>query len=262
MSAMRQERSAQALVRPLFERWQQDGDARAREQLIETFLPLARNLARRYIGANEPIDDLVQVASLGLVKAIDRFDTSRGIAFASFAVPTILGELRRYFRDTGWAVHVPRRAQEKGMLAEKTSRKLSAETGHTPSVRELAQYLEWDVSETLDALEAAAAHHAASLDAPSRRDDDEDWSLVDSLGANDERLELAEAWASIESVARDLSERELQVLRLRFNDDLTQSEIGAQVGVSQMQVSRILRSTLARLHELINATQAAPEAVG
>ncbi|MDQ6606108.1 MAG: SigB/SigF/SigG family RNA polymerase sigma factor [Actinomycetota bacterium] len=254
---------AQAQVTALFERWQQDRDHRAREQLTEMFLPLARNLARRYIGAQEPIDDLVQVASLGLVKAIDRFDTSRGIAFSSYAVPTILGELRRYFRDTGWAVHVPRGAQERALVAEKTLRKLSTEAGHTPSVRDLAQYLEWEVSDVLDALEAGAAHHATSLDAPSRSNDDEDWSLVDSLGADDERLELVEARVSVEAVARDLPERERHVLRLRFIDDLTQSQIGAEIGVSQMQVSRILRSALTRLHDLTAQPEAAtPAAVG
>jgi RNA polymerase sigma-B factor len=250
MSSLRHERPAQAQVTSLFERWQQDRDHHAREQLTEMFLPLARSLARRYMGAQEPIDDLIQVASLGLVKAIDRFDTSRGIAFSSYAVPTILGELRRYFRDTGWAVHVPRGAQERALLAEKTLRRLSTEAGHTPSVRELAEYLEWEVSDVLDALEAGAAHHATSLDAPSRNQDDEDWSLVDSLGATDERLELVEARVSVEAVARDLPERDRKVLRLRFIDDLTQSQIGAEIGVSQMQVSRILRSALARLHEL------------
>ncbi len=254
MSSLRRELPARATgpteLTLLFERWQQDGDQRAREQLTEMFLPLARNLARRYMGAQEPVDDLVQVASLGLVKAIDRYDTSRGIAFSSYAVPTILGELRRYFRDTGWAVHVPRGAQERALSAEKTLRRLTTEMGRTPSVRELAEYLEWDVSDALDAIEAAAAHHASSLDAPTRGEDEEGWSLADSLGADDERLELVEARVSVEAVARDLPERERQVLRLRFSDDLTQSQIGAKIGVSQMQVSRILRSALARLHEL------------
>jgi RNA polymerase sigma-B factor len=239
----------------LFERWQRDGDRRAREQLTEMFLPLARNLARRYVGAQEPIDDLVQVASLGLVKAIDRYDASRGIAFSSYAVPTILGELRRYFRDTGWAVHVPRGAQERALLAEKALRTLTSESGHTPSVRELAQYLEWNVSEALDALEAAAAHHASSLDAPTRGQDEEDGLLVETLGAPDERLDLVEARVSVEAVAHDLSERDRQVLRLRFIGDLTQSQIGAEIGVSQMQVSRILRSALARLHELTDGSE-------
>src|SRR5579871_2299660 len=140
----------------LFVQWQRHGDRRAREELIERFLPLARKLARRYAGPREPFEDLMQVASLGLVKAVDRFDTSRGTAFSSFAVPTILGELKRYFRDLGWSVHVPRGAQQQ----------LTAKTGRPPSVPDLAAYLELSIEDVLDALETAGAHHCVSLDTP------------------------------------------------------------------------------------------------
>src|SRR5205807_8808921 len=150
----------------LFVRWQQHGDQRAREELVERFLPLARNLARRYAGAREPFDDLLQVASLGLVKAIDRFDVNRGAAFSSFAVPTILGELKRYFRDLGWSVHVPRGAQEQALRVQEAQERLTSKTGRPPTVHELAEYLELEVEDVLDALETAAAHHSASLDAP------------------------------------------------------------------------------------------------
>src|SRR5438874_8621120 len=136
----------------LFTRWQKSRDQRAREELVNRFLPLARNLARRYSGAREPFDDLMQVASLGLVKAIDRFDPERGTAFSSFAVPTILGELKRYFRDLGWAVHVPRGAQEQALKVEEAQQLLTARTGRPPSVPDLAEYLELSIEEVLDAL--------------------------------------------------------------------------------------------------------------
>src|SRR3989440_255123 len=146
----------------LFVRWQKSGDQRAREELVNRFLPLARNLARRYAGAREPFDDLLQVASLGLVKAIDRFDVERGAAFSSFAVPTILGELKRYFRDLGWSVHVPRGAQERALKVEEAEQKLTTQHGRPPTVPELAEYLELSLEDVLDALETAGAHHALS----------------------------------------------------------------------------------------------------
>src|ERR1700756_1199625 len=145
----------QAENNELFMRWHEHGDARAREELVERFLPLARNLARRYAGAREPFDDLLQVASLGLVKAIDRFDINRGAAFSSFAVPTILGELKRYFRDLGWSVHVPRGAQEQALKVEEAQQTLTTKTGRPPTVQELAEYLEMSIEDVLDALETA-----------------------------------------------------------------------------------------------------------
>src|SRR5437764_3125519 len=148
----------------LFVRWQKDGDQRAREELVDRFLPLARKLARRYAGAREPFEDLMQVASLGLVKAVDRFDAERGTAFSSFAVPTILGELKRYFRDLGWSVHVPRGAQEMALKVEEAQQRLTTRTGRPPSVNELAEFLEMSIEDVLDALETAGAHHSASLD--------------------------------------------------------------------------------------------------
>src|SRR5438270_1697226 len=152
--------------RELLLRWQKSGDRRAREELVSRVWPLARNLARRYAGAREPFDDLLQVASLGLVKAIDRFDVERGAAFSSFAVPTILGELKRYFRDLGWSVHVPRGAQEQALKVEEAQQEMAAKTGRPPSVQELAEYLELPMDDVLDALETASAHHATSLDTP------------------------------------------------------------------------------------------------
>ena len=177
----------------LFVRWQQHGDRSARDELVTRFLPLARKLARRYAGAREPFEDLLQVASLGLVKAVDRFDAERGTAFSSFAVPTILGELKRYFRDLGWSVHVPRGAQEQALKVEEAQQTLTTKTGRPPSVPELAEYLEMSIEDVLDALETAGAHHSTSLDAPREDADGESGSLVDAFGQEDERFELVDA---------------------------------------------------------------------
>lgn len=234
----------------LFVRWQCHGDQRAREELVQRFLPLARKLARRYSGAREPFDDLLQVASLGLVKAIDRFDTTRGTAFSSFAVPTILGELKRYFRDLGWAVHVPRGAQELALKVEEAQQRLTAKTGRPPSVPDLAEYLELGIEDVLDALETAGAHHCVSLDTPREDAEGESGTLVDAFGEPDARFELVDSTVSIAAAAKHLSARERRVLELRFVEDLTQTQIADVIGVSQMQVSRILRRALSQLREL------------
>ncbi len=234
----------------LFARWQRDREAAARNALVERFLPLARKLARRYAGAREPFEDLLQVASFGLLKAIDRFDADRGIAFSSFAVPTILGELKRYFRDLGWSAHVPRGAQELALKVQEAAERLTTRHGRSPSVNELAEYTELSIEQVTDALEAAAAHHSTSLDTP--RDDGEGQSgtLADSFGGEDERFDVIESSVTISAAARQLSERERRVLLLRFFEDRTQTEIAEDIGVSQMQVSRILRRAVARLGEL------------
>jgi len=234
----------------LFYRWQKLHDRTARDELVERFLPLARKLARRYNVGHEPFDDLLQVASLGLVKAVDRFDCSRGNAFSSFAVPTILGELKRYFRDHGWAVHVPRGAQERAVKVEDAQQQLSVKSGRAPTVPELAEYLELSIEEVLESLETARAHHATSLDAPHDDGEGESAKLVDTFGEDDPHLGIADARITVRVAASQLSRRERQVLALRFVDDLTQTQIAEQIGVSQMQVSRILRRSIARLTEL------------
>jgi len=234
----------------LFVRWQKQRDERAREELVGRFLPLARNLARRYAGAREPFEDLMQVASLGLVKAVDRFDVARGVAFSSFAVPTILGELKRYFRDLGWSVHVPRGAQEQALKVEEAQQKLTSRSGRPPSVQQLAEYLEISIEDVLDALETANAHHSASLDAPRDDGEGESGTLADAFGQDDGRFELVEASVTISAAAKQLSARERRVLALRFISDMTQTQIASKIGVSQMQVSRILRRALGRLREL------------
>ena len=231
----------------LFERWQCDRDPRAREQLVERFLPLARKLARRFQGAQEPLEDLVQVASLALVKAIDRFEPRRGVTFQSFAVPTILGELKRYFRDTGWSVHVPRAAQERAVKVEQTRRKLAAETGREPTFNDLAEYLELSIEDVIEAVEVSSAHHAVSLETPRDDGDDQAGTLGDSIGEIDEHYALVDTGVCIEQAAKHLPERDRLALALRFVSDRTQTEIADEMGVSQMQVSRILRGALATL---------------
>jgi RNA polymerase sigma-B factor len=236
----------------LFARWQVGADERARDELVKRFLPLARKLARRYMGAGEPLDDLVQVASLALVKAIDRFDFRRGTAFSSFAVPTIAGELKRYFRDTGWSAHVPRGAQERALRVEDVLRTLTGRVGRSPTVDELALYMELSVEEVIESLEASAAHHSQSLDAPRADADGEIGTLADSLGEEDKGFEFVNVSASVARAARDLSQRDRHVLALRFIEDCTQTEIAQQVGVSQMQVSRILRRSIAQLQDALD----------
>jgi RNA polymerase sigma-B factor len=235
----------------LFRRWQRYQDQAARDELIERFLPLARKLARRYTPSSEPYEDLVQVASLGLVKAVERFDADRGFAFTSFAVPTIVGELKRYFRDSGWALHVDRGAQERARKVTDAQRKLTTAVGRPPTVAELAQYLELSEEEVLDGLQTAEAYDAISLDAPLQGGDEEGAvSRLESMGNDDGRLELVDDQATIFAAAKHLPQRERQILFLRFGEDLTQSEIADRVGVSQMQVSRLLRKSLQRLREL------------
>jgi len=234
----------------LFERWRRYRDRRARDELIQRFLPLAHKLARRYIRSSEPYEDLAQVASLGLVKAVERFDPTRGYAFTSLAVPTILGELKRYFRDSSWALHVERGAQERARQITAAQHSVSARTGRVPTVSELAQYLELSDEEVLDGLQTAEAYDAVSLDAPPSSDADDGASRLETIGEEDEHLELVDVVATIFAAARHLPERERQVLYLRFGEDLPQTEIARRIGVSQMQVSRLLRRSLSRLREL------------
>jgi RNA polymerase sigma-B factor len=218
--------------------------------LVERFLPLARKLARKYVPSSEPYDDLVQVASLGLVKAVERFDPERGFAFTSFAVPTIVGELKRYFRDTGWALHVDRSAQERARKITDAQQQITSQTGRSPTVNELAQFLEISEEEVLDGLQTAEAYDAVSLDAPMQTGDDGSATRIDAIGEDDDRLRLIDEQATIFAAARHLTRREREILFLRFSEDLTQTEIAERVGVSQMQVSRLLRRSVQRLRDL------------
>jgi len=225
------------------------GDSRARDELAQRFMPLARSLARRYESSGEPLEDLVQVASLALVKAIDRFDASRGHAFSSFAVPTIVGELKRWFRDRTWAVRPPRELQELVMRIDRESVKLAQELDRAPTVAELAAAAGSDEEHVLEALQARGGRGALSIHAP-HSPDPEAAALEDSLGCEDDGYEQAEARALLDDLCAGLPARSRDVLRMRFEEDMTQAEIGERLGVSQMQVSRILRQTLAQLHHV------------
>jgi RNA polymerase sigma-B factor len=235
--------------RRLLIRYHREGDPAAREQLVTRFLPLARQLARRYQRGGEQLDDLIQVASLGLLKAIDRFDPARETAFSSFAVPTILGELKRHFRDKGWSVRVPRDLQELAVKVDRVGDEMSRELGRAPTPAELAERTSTTLEQVLEAREASAAYRAVSLDRPRSEEDEEGDSFADAFGVVDPGFGLAEDAATVERLMRVLSDREREVLRLRFEEDLTQSEIGQRVGVSQMHVSRLIRQSIARLRD-------------
>jgi RNA polymerase sigma-B factor len=245
-------------LEPLFERWQRHGDRHARQVLVERFMPLARRLARRYLSAREPIEDLMQVASLGLLKAIDRFDTTRGNRFAAFAVPTILGELRRHFRTVSWAVHVPRGAQERALEVDKASDALRAASGRVPTVREISEYLEIDEGEVLDALQTTQAQDALSLDAPFSGDEDQSPDpRSETIGGDDAGYAFVEDSSAVAQALARLSPRERYIVRLRFVAEMTQSEIAARVGLSQMQISRLLRRSLQEMRELAEGPELA-----
>ena len=224
------------------------GDAGARDQLIERYMPLARSLALRYRRASEPLDDLVQVASVGLVKAVDRWDAERGLAFSSYAVPTILGELRRYFRDATWDVRPARDLQELCLSVEEARETLWGELGRSPTVADIAERLERSPEEVVEALQATEGRSVHSLDAPVHEEEGASASTGDLLGSNDPEFARVEAGITIEKMTGILDDRAREILRLRFQEDLLQSEIAERVGCSQMHVSRIIRSSLERLY--------------
>jgi RNA polymerase sigma-B factor len=233
--------------RRLLIRYHRHGDEAAREELVARLLPLARRMARRYRRSDEPLDDLVQVATLGLIKAIDRFDPARETAFSSYAVPTMLGELKRYFRDNGWAVHVPRGMQERVMQVDAAVKELSRRYGRSPSVAEIGTATKLAPEQVLEAMEAATAYDAVSLESYRFGDEGDGETYADSIGVEDDRYELVEYGATIEPTLQALPARDRIVLHLRFVEDMTQAEIAERVGVSQMHVSRLIRRALERL---------------
>lgn len=221
---------------------------------MRRFEPLARSVARRYHARGEPLDDLTQVATLGLLKAIARFDPDRGFAFTSYATPTMLGELKRYFRDSGWAVHVPRGVKERAVELARTTDELSSRLGRSPSLPELAQALGASEEQTLEAIEAYHARHAAPLE-PSFDEDAPGSVPAALLGAEDERLEQAEYLSMIAAGVESLSDSDRLILYLRFGRDLTQSEIARRIGTSQMQVSRLLRAAIEKVRRASGADE-------
>jgi RNA polymerase sigma-B factor len=242
----------------LLVRYHKRGDRAAREELVERMLPVVRQLARRYQRGSEQLEDLVQVGAVGLVKAIDGFDVDRGSPFMRYAVPTILGEIKRYFRDTGWAAHVPRGMQERVMEVKGAIEELSSVAGRSPSPGEVAEKLGMEREEVLEALEAATAYAAISLDAPRSNEEGERESFAETVGQEDESYELVEDIAAVIPALDVLPERERLIVHLRFNEELTQSEIAERIGVSQMHVSRLLRRALERVRTVAAAERRRP----
>ena len=231
----------------LVERYHRGGDRRARELLIERLMPLVHSIARRYEHRGEPLDDLVQAGSLGLVKAVDRFDPGRGVMLSTFAVPNVAGEIKRYFRDSTRAIRVPRDIQERKSDITQATDALVASNGRFPTVDELADQTGSCPEDVVEALQSAHAYRPQSLDEPLGDDE----PLGSMIGDDDEHYEQVEARALLESELGQLEPRDVEILRLRYAEDLTQSEIAGQVGVSQMQVSRLLRRALDRLYEQV-----------
>ncbi len=223
------------------------GRRQVRDTLVRLHLPLVEHLARRFKNRGEPYDDLVQVATIGLIKAIDRYDPERGVEFSTFATPTIVGEIKRWFRDKSWAVRVPRRLQELRIAIGNASADLTQELGRSPTVSELADHLGATEDDVLEGLESATAYNTLSLDAPENAEDDR--SPVDSMGQEDEALLSVENREALRPLLAGLTDRERRILLLRFFAGMTQSQIAAEVGISQMHVSRLLARTLARLRE-------------
>jgi RNA polymerase sigma-B factor len=247
-------------VEELFRRNREAPDPAVVEELVRRFEPLTRSVARRYYSRGEPLDDLIQVANVGLLKAISRFDPDRGFAFTSFATPTMLGELKRYFRDSGWAVHVPRGVKERAVELARVTEKLSSQLGRSPAVAELAEALGATEEQTLEALEAYHARHAAPLDHGSDDDDNGAFTPAAALGAVDARLEQAEYLTMIAQGVETLSDSDRKILYLRFECDLTQSEIARRVGTSQMQVSRLLRAAIEKIRRVSGEVDPPPGA--
>ena len=225
--------------------YHRDGDQRAREQVLVELIPLVRALASRYAGRGEPLEDLVQVGSLGLIKAVDRFDVDRGVEFTSYAIPTIVGEIRRHFRDKAWAMHVPRRLKELSLRLSRTLDELTTELGRSPTIAELAQATGVDEEDVVDALDSANAYTTRSLHAPF--EDGGDDSLSDRLGTDEAGYAEVEDGALVAAGLDALDERERQIVELRFFKEMTQSQIAAEIGISQMHVSRLLRRALATM---------------
>ena len=230
----------------LFSRYGESRDPALREQLVERYLPLARTIARRYQSQRVPTEDLVQVAAIGLMKAIDRYDPARGIAFSSYAVPTMVGEVQRHFRDHTWGVRPPRDLQERAQRVLAINRTMSAELGRPPSAREIADRLRVSLEDVVEALQACDARDSTSLDRPRVMGEEGD-TLADTLGGEDSEYDRVDQAITAELLMRHLDEREREILRLRFHEDLTQSEIGERIGCSQMHVSRLVRGAIAKL---------------
>jgi RNA polymerase sigma-B factor len=239
--SQRYRRPDKARTRRLLIRYHKHGDRQAREKVIQEQMPLVEFLSRKFSGRGEPVEDLVQVASIGLIKAVDRFDVDRRIEFSTYATPNILGEIKRYFRDKGWAMRVPRGLQELRQSAKEAIREETVRSGRSPTIQELSAKLESDTESVAEALTIGRAYNTTSLDAPVNQDDFESDTIVDLQPDRDSPFEGIEDKVLLQSAMEELKYQQREILHLRFNEGKTQTEIAGQIGVSQMHVSRLLR---------------------
>jgi RNA polymerase sigma-B factor len=244
--------------RELLRRYHEQGDLAARERLIEQYMSLVRSLARRYSYRGEQLEDLVQIGAIGLIKAIDRFDLSRGVELTTYATPNIIGEIKRHFRDKGWDVRVPRRLQELRLEISKVSGDLAQDLGRSPTVADLAHRLEVSEEEVREALESGRAYSSLSLSTGGTQEDGEELDPLESIGSDEHQYEVSEDSAVLAPGFRVLDERERKILHLRFFEGLTQSQIAQQIGISQMHVSRLIRRSLEKIRNEIAAEEVSP----
>lgn len=239
-------------TRELFRRYKEDGDMEAREQLVMSHLNLVRFLANKFKNRGEPLDDLIQVGYLGLLKAIDRFDPDRGLEFTTYATPTILGEIKRHFRDKGWSVRIPRRLQELSAKVNQATDTLTTQLQRSPTIQEIADYLDASVDEVLEAMESSSAYSSVPLEGTGSSENDDAPSVIDRYGSEDNELAFTDDRLVIEEALKGFSPREREVIELRFLKGMTQIEIAEQLGISQVQVSRLLRRTLKKIQDKID----------
>ncbi|MHB1324278.1 MAG: SigB/SigF/SigG family RNA polymerase sigma factor [Coriobacteriia bacterium] len=242
-------------TRQLFLHFREHGDEESRDELIVMHLNLVRYLASRFRNRGEPIDDLIQVGTIGLIKAIDRFDTDREVEFTTYATPTIVGELKRYFRDKGWAIKVPRRLQELSFRVNQAVDALTQRLQRSPTIDEIAEYLEVTTEDVLAALETAEAYNFVSLESDRNSEGADSFSILEYIGEDDQLMLLVDDRTTLTEALKQLAPQEQHVLYLRFFQGLTQTEIATTLGISQMQVSRLLRKTLRVLREHVIAEE-------
>lgn len=236
----------------LFRRYKEEGDVEAREKLVMSHMNLVRFLANKFKNRGEPLDDLIQVGYLGLLKAIDRFDPSRGLEFTTYATPTIMGEIKRHFRDKGWSIRVPRRLQELSAKVNQATDVLTTELQRSPKIEEIAEYLDASVDEVLEAMESSSAYSSVPLEGTGNNDNDDAPSVLDRYATEDSALNFTDDRLIIQEALKGFSPREREVIDLRFLQGMTQIEIAEQLGISQVQVSRLLRRTLKKIQDKID----------
>ena len=239
-------------TRELFRRYKEEGDEEARAQLIVSHINLVRYIAAKFKNRGEPLDDLIQVGTIGLIKAIDRFDPSRGLEFTTYATPTIMGEIKRHFRDKGWTIRVPRRLQELSAKVNSATDELTARLQRSPSIEEVAEYLGTTADEVLEAMESSSAYSSVPLEAQGGNEDDDAPSVIDRYASVDGDLEASDDRIVLEEVIGEFPEADQQAIRMRFIDGMTQVEIAKRLGISQVQVSRMLRRALRRIQDKID----------